>query len=79
MQRAHRIRDSILPFARPADRRDVNKERALSYFEENPKGGVAALAELLGISKRSAERVVVELKAMARSYVRAALGLAFGS
>lgn len=57
------IRDSILPFARPVDQRDVNKERALSYFEENPKGGVAALAELLGISKRSAERMVAELKA----------------
>lgn len=56
------IRESIVPFAKPGDGHDLAKARALSYFEGNPDGNVAALSEELGCSKRSAERIVAELK-----------------
>lgn len=57
------IRDSILPFAKPADGRDLELSRALGFFRESPKGNVQMLAEFLGCSKRTAERLVAELKA----------------
>lgn len=56
------IRDSIVPFAKPRARHDLAKARALSYFGGNPKARVVSLAEELGCSKRSAERIVAELK-----------------
>ena len=56
------IRDSILPFAGRDDGRGSLKRRALRYFEDNPSGNISALADQLGCSKRSAERIVAELK-----------------
>ncbi len=57
------IRDSLLPFAKPDDARGAALSSAAAFFEENPQGSVAELAAHLGVSKRSAERVVAELKA----------------
>ena len=56
------IRDSIAPFARPENEHQLIKTQALAYFDANPKGTVTSLAEKLGCSKRSAERIVAELK-----------------
>lgn len=56
------IRDSLLPFAEPQSDHARNLEAALQYFESNPEGTVADMAEQLGCSKRSAERLVAELK-----------------
>lgn len=56
------IRDSLAPFANPQSEREIAKTRALAYFRENPEGNVSSLAEELGCSKRSAERIVAELK-----------------
>ena len=56
------IRDSLVPFARPESERDLARGRALAFFRENPDGNVSALAERLGCSKRSAERIVSKLK-----------------
>lgn len=60
------IRDSILPFAKPLSGREQQHLRALAYFDENPTGNVSLLAEHLGCSKRTAERLVSELKADGR-------------
>ncbi len=57
------IRDSLLPFARHQDERESTKLRSLAFFKENPKANVSSLADSLGCSKRSAERIVAELKA----------------
>lgn len=57
------IRDSIIPFARPSMGRERNRSQALAFFRENPTGNVALLAQHLGCSKRTAERVVAQLKA----------------
>lgn len=56
------IRESILPFAEPTSERDVARSRALGFFRENSRATVAQLGEYLGCSKRSAERVVAQLK-----------------
>ena len=56
------IRDSILPFAKPVSDHELNLSRAISYFEENPAGSIGMLAETLGCSRRTAERLVTELK-----------------
>lgn len=56
------IRDSILPFAKPVSDHELNLSRAISYFEENPAGSIGMLAETLGCSRRTAERLVAELK-----------------
>ena len=56
------IRDSLLPFAKPQGGRESLKAQALAFFAEHPTANVASLAESLGCSKRSAERVVAELK-----------------
>ena len=60
------IRDSIIPFAKPEDAHEAGLSNALSFFRQNPKGNVTALAELLGCSKRTAERIVAELKLTGR-------------
>lgn len=56
------IKDSILPFAKPADERDAMKTRVFEFFKENPNANINQLADRLGCSKRSAERLVAELK-----------------
>lgn len=56
------IRDSILPFAKPARKHDALKAQALSFFKEHPRSTVDQLADYLGCSKRNAERVIAELK-----------------
>lgn len=56
------IRDSIMPFASPQNEREQALARALKFFRENPKRNVSSLAECLGCSKRTAERIVAELK-----------------
>ena len=57
------IRDSLLPFAAPASSGDHIEAKALDFFADNPKASLNQLAEALGCSKRSAERVVAKLKA----------------
>ncbi|MCI8469562.1 MAG: Fic family protein [Eggerthellaceae bacterium] len=56
------IRESLLPFAEPSNARDAELEQALTFFAENPKGNISSLAENLGCSKRTAERMVASLK-----------------
>ena len=36
--------------------------QTLAFFKENPAANISSLAETLGCSKRSAERIVAELK-----------------
>ena len=57
------IRDAILPFANPQSAHEVSLSKALAFFRGNPGGTVSALAEHLSCSKRTAERIVAELKA----------------
>lgn len=56
------IRDSIIPFSKPADERDIMKHRVLEFFRANPSANINQLTNHLGCSKRSAERIVSELK-----------------
>ena len=56
------IRDSILPFAKPESERSQMRSDVLKFFKKNPSGNMSQLAERLGCSKRSAERLVAELK-----------------
>ena len=56
------IRDSILPFSKPASEKELARSRALDFFREHGDGNVSQLAESLGCSKRSAERMVAKLK-----------------
>lgn len=56
------IRDSILPFAKPASERDVMNAKALAFFKANPQANINRLVDYLGCSKRSAERLVAGLK-----------------
>ena len=56
------IRDSILPFSKPASEKELARSRALDFFREHGNGNVSQLAESLGCSKRSAERMVAKLK-----------------
>ena len=44
----------------------IEELRALDYFRNNPKGTVGGLAEALGTSKRTAERLVSKLKSEGR-------------
>ena len=60
------IRDSIVPFAKPENSHEVSLANALSFFEQNPDGNVSDLAFCLGCSKRTAERIVAELKSTGR-------------
>ncbi len=57
------IRDSILPFSKPASEKELVRSKALGFFKEHGDGNVSQLAERLGCSKRTAERMVAELKA----------------
>lgn len=56
------IRESLLPFSKPEGERELARSRALDFFREHSDGKVSQLAEVLGCSKRSAERMVAELK-----------------
>ena len=56
------IRDSLIPFSKPAEKHLTARNRALEFFEENPNATINQLAEHLNCSKRSAERIVAELK-----------------
>ncbi len=56
------IRDSLLPFTKPESEKEIAYSQALDFFAENPNGNIVQLAEKLGCSKRSAERLVAELK-----------------
>ncbi|MBM6779148.1 Fic family protein [Collinsella tanakaei] len=56
------IRDALRPFATPEEKRRERGQRALSYFAAHPKGTVPELADELGCSKRSAERIVAKLR-----------------
>jgi len=56
------IRESILPYAKPSNPQEVIRTRALAFLSENPRATVAQLAQHLGCSKRSAERMVAQLK-----------------
>ena len=56
------IREAILPYARPANTADTVGARALAFLGDNAHSTVAQLAQHLGCSKRSAERIVAQLK-----------------
>lgn len=56
------IRDSLIPFSTNSSKEHPAKQQALVFFSEHPKGNITVLAEFLGCSKRSAERIVAELK-----------------
>ncbi|AKU65306.1 cell filamentation protein Fic [Schaalia meyeri] len=56
------VRESILPFARPPSKSDAARTRVLDFFRQNSRGTLTQLSEILGCSKRSAERIVAELK-----------------
>ena len=56
------IRESILPYAKPEGAEDMNRALALAFLRDNSRSTVAQLAEHLGSSKRSAERLVAQLK-----------------
>lgn len=58
------IRDAIIPFANPQEEAEMARLQALDYFREYSTGTVAELAQILGCSKRSAERIVAALKAV---------------
>lgn len=56
------IREAILPYARPESAADAERARALAFFRDNTRSTVAQLAQHLGCSKRSAERIVAQFK-----------------
>ena len=56
------IREAILPYAQPESAADAERARALAFFRDNTRSTVAQLAQHLGCSKRSAERMVAQLK-----------------
>ena len=56
------IREAILPYARPESAADAERARALAFLSDNSRSTVAQLAQHLGCSKRSAERMVAQLK-----------------
>ena len=60
------IRDALKPYAAGGTDRDTEELRVLDYFSSNPKSTVTGLASALGISKRSAERLVAALKSDGR-------------
>ena len=56
------IREAILPYARPESAADAERARVLAFLSDNSRSTVAQLAQHLGCSKRSAERMVAQLK-----------------
>lgn len=62
------IRQALMPYAKPSAQTvaDSREEQALSLFSGSPTATVADLADLLGCSRRTAERVVADLRASGR-------------
>ena len=56
------IREAILPYARPESAADAERARVLAFLSDNSRSTVAQLAQYLGCSKRTAERMVAQLK-----------------
>ena len=56
------IRDAMLPFARTASKPQTEMSAALDFFKRNPRGTIPSLAQEMGCSQRSAERLVAQLK-----------------
>ena len=56
------IREAILPYARPESVADAERARALAFLSDNSRSTVTQLSQYLGRSKRSAERIVAQLK-----------------
>lgn len=56
------IRDALKPYASPSHRSDRQNHAALRFFSDNPTGTIRELAEMLGCSTRSAERLVARLR-----------------
>jgi predicted HTH transcriptional regulator len=56
------IRDAMLPFARTASKPQTETNVALDFFKRNPRGTIPSLAQEMGCSQRSAERLVAQLK-----------------
>ena len=56
------IREAILPYARPESAADAERASALAFLSDNSRSTVAQLAQHLGCSKRSAERMAAQLK-----------------
>ena len=56
------IREAIRPFARPESAADAEHARALAFLRDNPQSTITQLSQYLGRSKRSAERMVAQLK-----------------
>ena len=57
------IRDTLMPYAQCGNESEVRRERALAFLLAEDRATVTGLAEHLGCSKRTAERIVAELKA----------------
>ena len=60
------IRDAMRPYAFGADENEIRRERALAFLLSDGGATVEGLAEHLGCSKRTAERIVADLKADGR-------------
>lgn len=56
------IRDSLLPFSKPIGQKELTRAQTLDFFRENSTANISQLAERLGCSKRSAERIIAGLK-----------------
>lgn len=56
------IRDALLPFVQVDDAQVSSIDLTLRFFEAQPSSTISALADHLGCSKRSAERIVAALK-----------------
>lgn len=57
------IRDALAPYVMPDHPKERAERGALSFFARNPKGTISELANVIGCSKRSAERLVARLRA----------------
>ena len=56
------IREAILPYAQPESAADAERASALAFLSDNSRSTVTQLSQYLGRSKRSAERIVAQLK-----------------
>lgn len=57
------VEEALVPFSHVGTDGAAQRARVLEFFTNNPTGTVSLLATELGISKRSAERMVANLKA----------------
>ena len=56
------IHESLLPFAKQNGKQEIMEEDALSFFAKDPNANISLLAQELGCSQRTAERLVAKLK-----------------